>query len=204
VVRSKDTRQVYEIALFERLNAIRNDLAELENVPVSAILPDVALVELATYLPQTRDEFRKISGTENVKTERYEKYFRDAVVNYCTRRDLKSRIHLKTPPRRRDFDTKQFTLDLFDRGYSVAEIAERRGLKKGTIETHLAHYVREGILPLERLVSQEKAEVILSALRGDSSLTAIKQRLGGAYSYGEIRLVLAHRDFLRQTEPTTD
>jgi ATP-dependent DNA helicase RecQ len=196
----RDTRQVYETALFNTLNTIRDELAMLENVPPYLVISDAALVELTTYLPQTRDEFKKITGFNTEKIDRYEKYFREAIVHYCSRHGLASRIHLKTPPRREDFDTKRFTLDLFNQGYSITEIAERRGLKKGTIETHLAHYVREGTLKLDRLVPHEKVITIFSALGGDSSLTAIKKRLGGDYSYGEIRLVLAHRDFLRENQ----
>lgn len=195
-----NTLQVYETALFNTLNTIRDELALLENVPPYLIISDAALVELATYLPQTRDEFKKVSGFNAEKIDRYERYFREAITLYCSRRGLISRIHLKNPPRRDDFDTKRFSLDLFHRGYSIAEIAERRGLKKGTIETHLAHYVREGTLKLDRLVPQEKIASILSALGGDSSLTAIRKRLGSEYSYGEIRLVLAHRDFLREKQ----
>jgi ATP-dependent DNA helicase RecQ len=190
----------YETALFDRLNTIRNDLAELDNVTPYAVLSDTTLVELATYLPHTTDEFRKISGFDKRKIEKYENYFREAVVDYCTNHGLTSRIYLKTPPRRDEFDTKRFSLDLFNEGFSIAEIAERRGLKKGTIETHLAHYIREGILTLERLISRERAATILSALEGDSSLTAIKRRLGNDYRYGEIRMAIAHRDLMRERQ----
>lgn len=197
---SRDTWHVYETALFNALNTIRDELALLENVSPYRIISDAALVELATYLPQTQEEFKKISGFNAEKINRYEKYFRETIVQFCSRNGLTSRVHLKTPPRRDDFDTKHFSLDLFNRGYSIPEIAERRGLKTGTIETHLAHYVREGKLELERLIPQEKIVTILSAIGGDSSLTAIRKRLGSDYSYGEIRLVLAHRDFLRENQ----
>ncbi len=200
MARGEDKRQVYETALFNILNTIRNDLAELEDIPPYVVVKDAALVELATYLPHTPNDLRKISGFDDGRIQRYSKYFLEAVVGYCTAQGLTSRMHFKIPPRRADFDTKQFSLDLFNRGYSVAQIAERRGLKKGTIEAHLAHYVREGKLTLERLVPPEKIATILSVLSGDSSLTAIKRRLNGDYSYGEIRLVLAHRDHLRERQ----
>ena len=200
MVRGKDTWNVFEAGLFNKLNAIRHDLAELENVSPYSILSDTTLVELATYLPHTKEELGKISGFTKAKIERYEKYFREAVVDYCLERGFASRIHLKTPPRRRDLDTKQVSLDLFNQGYSITEIADRRGLKTGTIETHLAHYVRAGKLTLKRLVPDGKVETILSSFVGDTSLTAIKERLGNDYSYGEIRMVLAYRDFLRHTE----
>ena len=81
---------------------------------------------------------------------------------------------------------------------SEDEIAERRGLKRGTIETHLAYYVQYGNLPIHQLVTDEKIQTIQSALEDASSLTAVKEALGDGYSYGEIRMVMAHREFEKQ------
>src|SRR5690606_11295220 len=169
-----ETRQVYETALFKKLNAIRNDLAELEGVPPSFIVSDTTLVELATYLPHGRDELRKIYGFTDTKIERYEEYFLETVIDYCARRGLRSRIHLKVPPRRADCHSEQLDLDIRNRRYSIDEIVERRGLKQGNIETQLADYVREGKLTQKSLDPPERAGRMLSALKGDSSLTAIK------------------------------
>ena len=194
----------YDTVLFNKLRSVRRDLAELENVPAYIILSDATLAELATYLPHTKDEFRKISGFSENKIGRYEKFFREAVVDYCVDRGLSSRAHLIKPRVRvrmeRDSDTKRISLDLFTRGYTVDEIAERRGLKRGTIETHLAYYVQYGKLPVHQLVTDEKIQTIESVLENTSSLTAVKEALGDNYSYGEIRMVMAHREFEKQME----
>lgn len=198
------SRDQYDADLFRDLKVVRRELAELENVPAYIILSDATLVELATYLPHTKDEFRKISGFGESKIERYEKYFREAVVVYCRDRGLASRIHLKKPRIRvrteKDNDTKRMSLELFNRGHDIAEIAERRGLKQGTIETHLAFYVQRGSLELNKLIAEEKAETIRAALEDYTSLSAVKERLGDDYSYGEIRMVMAHREFEKQSE----
>ena len=193
--------QRYETGLFNKLKAVRRDLAELEDVPAYIILSDATLIELATYLPHTKDEFRNISGFGEVKIERYEKHFREVVTEYCIDRKLSSRMHLKTPRIRREQDngTKRLSLELFNHGLSISGIAERRELKAGTIETHLAFYIQCGRLSLHKVVPEEKIETIRSALEGATSLTSVKERLGDEYSYGEIRMVIAHRDFLKET-----
>jgi len=43
------------------------------------------------------------------------------------------------------------------------EIAEERGLGLTTIESHLAHYVSLGMIPVTQFVSREKVDVIIEA-----------------------------------------
>lgn len=75
---------------------------------------------------------------------------------------------------------------------SIQDIAEERGLAVTTIEGHLAHYVGMGELDIHELVTQDKIAVIQQAANdlGKDSLKIIKDHLGDAFSYGEIRLVV--------------
>ncbi len=73
----------YEQDLFDRLKIVRTDLAQKENVPAYLIFSDVTLLELATYLPQTMEEIRRISGFGDIKLAKYGKIFLEAVVDYC-------------------------------------------------------------------------------------------------------------------------
>ncbi|MBC2710122.1 MAG: helix-turn-helix domain-containing protein [Desulfosarcina sp.] len=91
-------------------------------------------------------------------------------------------------------NTKQISLDLFEKGLSLAQIAEERGLVLSTIEGHMAHFVETGKVAINSLVSPEKRQTIeqeLSRLQG-KSFGEIKQALGADVSYGEIKLVQAH------------
>jgi hypothetical protein len=91
--------------------------------------------------------------------------------------------------------TYQITLEMFKSGKDIGEIATMRELAISTIESHLARFVASGELSMEELVDQEKAkniEVVITAV-GDSGLSAIKEKLGDEYSYGEIKIVLADR-----------
>lgn len=91
----------YEVELFRQLKVLRRELANAENVPAYVVFSDASLIELATYLPHTREEISRISGFGQFKIEKYGKRFREVVVAYCRTHSMDSRIHLKAPKRQR-------------------------------------------------------------------------------------------------------
>jgi hypothetical protein len=95
-------------------------------------------------------------------------------------------------------DTKLLSLEMFEQGLAPAEIAKERELTVQTIEGHLAYCVEEGKLAVDRLIDPEKRRIIEEKLAKSrrNSLTETKEALGEGYSYGEIKLVVAHQKFL--------
>ena len=190
----------YETDLFRQLKDLRKQLAFDENVPSYIVLSDATLIELATYLPSSKEDFTKISGFGQVKLEKYGKQFWEIVANYCTAHQLTSRTHLKAPKKRRpertekETDTKRQSLEMFKLGHSIKEVAETRKLGISTIEGHLAFYVQQGALTIDQLISPQKMLVIQEALDHSDGLllTPIKNALGDDYTYGEIRLVMTY------------
>ena len=95
-------------------------------------------------------------------------------------------------------DTRQVTYELFNKGLTVAQVARERGLAHSTIESHLADFVETGRIDIGRLLDEEKLKTIdrqLMAMK-DKPLGEIRKALGESYSYGEIKLVQAHRKYL--------
>ena len=198
----------YETALLQKLKVVRRELADMENVPAYIVLSDSTLLELATYLPHNKEEFAKISGFGQVKIEKYGKHFWEVIANYCHEQNLKSRIHLKTPKRQRrerpdrETDTKLQSFELFRQGLSIEEIATRRNFNLSTIETHLAFYVEQGKLSINEVMDVSKIPAIRQSIeKSDTTggqkysslpLGPLKTQLGENYSYGEIRMVMAH------------
>ena len=102
-------------------------------------------------------------------------------------------------------DTRQITFDLFViKSLPVARIAEERGLVESTIQGHLAFFVEKGQLGIEKVIDGETQKIIEKAVakiqeqsenpsevRG-GFMKSVKEELGDACSYGDIRLVLAH------------
>ena len=194
----------HEVPLFQSLKGLRTQLASQENVPAYIVLSDATLIELATYLPHSIEEISKISGFGQVKLEKYGEQFLAVVTSYCKEHLLTSRIHFKSPKRPRkekrekETDTKQQSFELFNLGHSIEKIADIRGLSITTIEGHLAFYVQQGKLKVDQLMDSTKIPAIHEAIKktGTKALTPAKELLGDDYSFGEIRLVMAHLEYL--------
>ncbi|MEO1254303.1 MAG: helix-turn-helix domain-containing protein, partial [Bacteroidota bacterium] len=89
--------------------------------------------------------------------------------------------------------TAEITFKLYKEGKSISEIAKERGFVESTIESHLSQYVENGAIPIQELVNEKRVEKIMKALSSDAvGLGEIKSKLPKDYSYGEIKLVMAH------------
>jgi ATP-dependent DNA helicase RecQ len=194
----------YEKELFEELKKLRNRIAHEENVPAYLIFSDSTLLDLATYLPLSKNDLPKISGFGTYKIERYGMPFLEKIQDYCNDHSLTTRIELKQParakktpkvvaPRERATDTKKISYDLYRSGKSISDIAADRGFSMMTIETHLSHYVTTGEIDVNEFVSQDKQELITAAANkyGRSGLKLLKDNLPGNISYMEIKMMVA-------------
>lgn len=200
----------YEPDLLRDLKAMRKLVASKENVPAYQVFSDATLVELATYLPQTLDEFRQISGFGEIKVERYGKLFGEVIKTYCEDNDLTSRIQLRPAKRRRpererveqENETKRESLRLLQEGRSLEDVAEQRNLAESTIEQHLAFFVSQGKLDAGRFMDLLRVPAVQQARDAAErpGIGAIKEILGDDYSYREIRMALAHLEYKEKRE----
>jgi hypothetical protein len=92
-------------------------------------------------------------------------------------------------------NTKIISLEMYNEGLSVFEIAQQRGMAPGTIEGHLAHFVAEGEIEVQDFLPLEKAEKIIEVASslGSPSLKEIKEILGEEYSYTDIKFANAYK-----------
>jgi ATP-dependent DNA helicase RecQ len=193
----------YIQGLFDELRDVRTVFARKEQVPPYVIFSDATLIEMATYLPQSEWELRKISGVGDLKLEKYGAEFLRGIKEYCLKHNLVSRIDLRSPSlenkRRtkrdaRGKDTYRISLDLFRAGRSIDDIAREREIQPSTVEGHLARFIATGEIQLHELVPLHKVEPIRDAVlkfNDSGALSPIKEYLGDAYTYGEIRAVIA-------------
>jgi len=186
--------------LFKILKAIRYDVAKEENVAAFQVFSDATLVEMATYLPLTTSDLANISGFGNLKLVKYGSAFLDPIIDYCRANQLTTRMNDKAPKRQKTVsvvskstETKKISLHLFQQGKDINQIAAERELKRSTIEEHLGHFVFTGEIQINEIVSKEKLAIITTAIEENKNSLAIapvKQKLGDAYSYGEITAVM--------------
>jgi len=91
--------------------------------------------------------------------------------------------------------TKDTSLALFLEGQTVEAIAKERGLVQSTIESHLCSFIESGELAIERVLAVELQKEIAEGIAGaeEKTLKGIKTELGNAYSYGQIKIMLAYQ-----------
>jgi hypothetical protein len=192
--------------LHQQLRKLRDSICSKTDLPIYIVAGSNTLNEMARYLPQSLAELRKISGFGDAKIEKYGPDFLTVIVNYSKGKGLTSLIHEKIPKRERKessgekklkVDTKAESFRLYREGLSVAGIARERTLAVQTIEGHLAHYVQQGEINIQELVSREKLLLIEPAIKDftSGSITPVKEKLGGSISFGEIRLTIAWLQF---------
>ena len=190
----------------ELLNALKQwrdeqaEEEEKEGVARYRVLTRAVLRQIAAALPDGPEALVRVKGIGKPTVERYGSGLLAIVSDYCRTYDPdatavpRPKRQRETEAGARDGDTKLVSYRLYKDGMSIEEIAGQRSLKATTIETHLAHYIGTGKLPVADFVSDEKIARITAmfAKEGDEGLSLVKKQLGDDYSYGELRMVKAH------------
>lgn len=93
--------------------------------------------------------------------------------------------------------TFEITLGFFRQGMTIPEIAERRELTVGTIESHLTRWLKTGDIQLTELIKAERIEQLLAKIEQFEPLvestTELKDRIGKDVSYAELRWLQWYR-----------
>jgi ATP-dependent DNA helicase RecQ len=188
--KSKSPSQLqYDEKLFKQLYELRLEWAKQEKVPPFVVFSDRSLQEMAAFCPRSKQEFSKINGVGPIKWMKYGEAFLQKIQDYL---QVQQSVDVGPPIQRKS--TVEETVELYIKGYSLEEIAQLRGLVKGTIISHLAEALQQGKeLNLNAFISLTKQEAILQVIRqvGAEKLTPIKERLTADFDYDEIRLVCA-------------
>jgi ATP-dependent DNA helicase RecQ len=72
----------FDVALFDRLRAVRRRIADEHGMPPYIIFSDKTLHEMSRRFPATASEMRQVSGVGDVKLERYGEAFMNEIRSY--------------------------------------------------------------------------------------------------------------------------
>jgi len=142
-------------ALWNALRAKRRELADQQDVPPYVIFHDATLMAMVDARPRTHQQLAMISGIGERKLELYGDEFLAVLAEFDEPDDTLVN------------DTVSETLDLFRLGYSIEQIAERRGIKDDTVYSHLAKGLETGTVRLDEVLpisAQEIREIELVLL----------------------------------------
>ena len=197
----KEVKASVNTKLFEQLRAYRTDTSDFENVPPFQIFTQDTLYDMCNDLPTTSMQLRKVKGMGKIRVSKYGDEIIEIIKKYCdtenidlnktTSSEIESVKTKKTPKKG---ETQLVSFEMFKEGLSIEEIAKKRELKSGTIETHLSMFVKDGSIKLSELFGEKKTEEIISEIKAveykDLSLGELKEKLDNKYSWGELRMAL--------------
>ncbi|MBL0050874.1 MAG: AAA family ATPase [Bacteroidetes bacterium] len=86
------------------------------------------------------------------------------------------------------------TLNLFNEGKSLQEIAEIRSIVLSTVQSHIAKWILEGAIDIHKIFPQEKVERVMKFIQDNPNDTIgnLKSHFGDAYDFPELRMLMNH------------
>ena len=196
--------------LFGKLRELRKQLADERGVPPYIVFSDVSLRQMARFYPASDREFSRISGVGDRKLREFGAVFLGEIAAHLQSNPRQMFADdsfeggtgvppvrtgkMPVPQRSRLTDTVRETLHFFRQGRTVSEIARLRGVKDGTIYTHLEEAMLAGeAIDVKTLLTAEAQSDIAAAFtkHGFGGLGSVVASLGGRYDYGQCRIVRA-------------
>ncbi len=187
--------------LFQRMKEWRSQTAKELGVPAFHVIHQKTLVQIAVHLPETIKALQHIKGVGQVTSDRYGEAIASMVRDYRQKHSITS-VYLpifslekiakaKSQSKK---NTKEISLELFNQGMNIQDIAQEREMNVQTIENHMAHWVSERKVTIDKFVPKEKKQKIEQAFKemGITPLKKAKEFLGDEFSYGELTLVRSH------------
>lgn len=189
--------------LYSTLRSFRYEKSKELGIPAYMIFSQKALIELVNYLPVESATLQLINGLGAKKIESYGVDIVQIIQLYCDENGVeRMEIPLKDVSEKEKttkVDTKKVSLELYQTGKTVAEVAQERELTTNTIESHLAHYIGLGELDVTLFLKEDKLKKITAYFKStdDKSFGAAKMQLGEDVSYGDLRIGLSYLESLK-------
>lgn len=174
--------------LFEHLRQLRLDLSRKKGVPPYIIFSDATLEEMAAERPANESEMRRISGLGDAKMREFGRTFLEAIQDFLA---TKTQVGISS-----NGSTYLETFQLYQQGFSVEEIAEKRELTKDTILSHFIHLYEKGEkVNIKKFVTKEELQKVAEATKSIEPPYRLKEifdSLNEEISYGHIKLALSY------------
>ncbi|HJW29434.1 MAG TPA: DNA helicase RecQ [Saprospiraceae bacterium] len=191
--KSKSTR--FSEALLDRLEELTMQISQEETTAPFAIFPKPTIREMANHRPFTMEEFSALRGIGDYKARKYGQRYLDAI------RDFMREQNFVKKPRGATYVE---TLNLFQQGLSLEDIATTRNITVATVCSHLARLYEKGeAIDLHALIRQSDLTLAQQAWRASGysdQIGRIKEQVGDSLDYGKLNLAMA---ILRKEKETT-
>ena len=144
----KKTERMQSTGLFDKLKALRTEIAVEEKVPAYIVFSDYTLRDMEAKLPETITDFMEVSGVGEAKKNKYGARFLTVINAWSASKK----------------STHELSFSLFEKGMKVSDISRQRELKEDTIYNHFIKVHEEGgSIDLHQFISKEDINKIQSA-----------------------------------------
>lgn len=178
--------------LFEKLRNLRKQIASEESVPPYIVFNDATLEDMQTRVPHTADQFSQITGVGQRKLEKYGDRFLEILKEEPSH--FKPNVVRRVKKKSQKTNTYQYTLELYQAGNTIEEIAQTRNLAFNTIMSHLLKLKEEGEnVDLQKFLTSKELSDIDEARREvseSSSLKAFYEHFEEKIPYWKIKIGL--------------
>ena len=180
--------------LFEILRQWRNQLASVNKMTPYQIFHQKSLVAIANELPASLSELNALYGIGKKKASEYGPSVLEIISTFCSKHNIPYNPSFEFEKKKSKPDTKKATLELFNNGKNIEQIAKERELAITTIQGHLAYYIQQGQLDIQKILSGDQLKEILSAIDEfeTTQLNPLKSGLEDKYDYGQLKMAVAH------------
>lgn len=196
-LRSSVVDGTVNIELFELLRELRNEIANENDLIHYQIFTQKALYEICEVLPINKQQLLEINGFGKVRVEKYGSQILEVIRAYCDENDIETDdkiVFEKEAPKKKTQkgESEKISLELFQSGKSIFQIAKERQFTTNTIFSHLSKFVDSGEVKVTDLISKEHFNELSQLIPKHKfeNLTDLKHQLDDKYSYSDIRLVL--------------
>jgi len=173
--------------LVEYLREWRREMSHQQNVPAFMILTDAALMDLAAKQPSSMEDVLRVTGIGARKAQEYGTELLAAIQRF--RAGARAR-----PPEPKPKSPVEDTLALLRSGKTLAEIAQIRERRLGSVVEMVSQLVEKGRLAFDPgwVRAEHLAEIEAAAAQhGVEKIRPIKDAVSPEIEWDEIRLVVA-------------
>ena len=202
--------EVLHPELYRWLKSWRYALAKDEGIPAYTILTNRTMIAIANYAPTDehtllrmpsfgRKSFEKYGGSILDIVTKFTQYVAEGKINETpvgAEELVQAEAAKEKPAPRVPGTSARESLELFQKGMSVSDIARQRSLAASTIHGHLLQFLATGEVKSEQLIAPENLANITAYFKAhpatpDTRLSEVHEALGRAYTFEDIRTAIA-------------
>lgn len=183
----------------KQVKAFIEELTSLEDIQVEAItrlLKTKVILELLieTDVLEGKASFERANSYRETLLNRVlDKWRQDSLSGQFATVEMMAPLQEKK--HKEKISTYQQTYELWQQGMSITQIANERKLTEKTIYGHLSKLVEEGLLVITSVLPMDKIADLEDMLNKEvegQTLTQLKEQVGEAYSWEELKLFKAY------------